>query len=605
MHEDVDRALRMVREAKELVYDTETSGVDWKRNFPIGYVIGDGPRDVVYIPVRHGGGGNLPGVPLPNSATDEIVIHPFEKELAKAFEQRTGITIGHNLKFDCHFSANAGIMLGRNLSCTQNNEALLNEYSRSFSLDSVAKEHGVTAKLGGELYQHLATQFGCKADRKAMAHYWELPGDDPIATDYAIGDGVTTIELYHKQVQDITSEGLDQIFELENALIWTLFRMERRGIRVDEEYLHWLREEIERRVASAYDALPPDFNVRSPNHVREYVESAGHSDWPTTDKGNPSFTESWLKEFPEGQNIVAVRKWSNLNNSFVTPLIEEHVWNGRVHPNLNQMKSDDYGTISGRFSCSQPNLQQIPKRDKELAALFRKGYLADDGYLFYERDYSQCEPRLFGHYSGEPAIVNGYNSDPPKDMHAVVAELLGVERDPTAKRMNMGIMTGMFPKSFSGHMGWDMEMATDKWNQWFEAFPAIRDFQEKAKAVLQSRGYVVTILGRRCRLEKPQLAYRAVSKIIQGGNADILKYFLLKLDKLVEEAGDTVHLLMTVHDAYQWQAPDTPEGREISAEMDREMVRVQEEPFNLRVPFAVEGLEGKNWAEATFGPEAV
>lgn len=598
--EAAERAIRMVKEAPLLSYDTESSGLDWKRNFPVGYVFCTQPGDEIYVPVRHGGGGNLPGVPVPDSPTAPLIRHPFEEALAAAFKARVGLTVGHHLKFDCHFSANAGVMLGRHLSCTQNNEALLDEYAKSYSLDSCCTRHKVAAKKGQELYDRLAGLFGCQPTRSSMEHYWKTAGDDPVAWDYAAGDGHSTLELFKAQVKIIDEEDLRQVFTLENELIWTLFRMERRGIRVDEEYLPKLLELIESRVDEANRALPESFNVRSPTHVKEWVTRAGRTDWPTTDLGNPSFSEKWLKSFPEGKLIVTVRKWSNLANTFVKPLIGEHVFNGRVHPTLNQLKTEEHGTPA-RLSCSQPNLQAIPKRDRELATIFRDAFIADEGYCFAEADYQQCEPRLFAHYSKDPNLVDGYNQNPPRDVHTTVAEMLGVERDPTAKRMNMGILTGMFPKTFAGHLGVSIGEATELWNLWFSKFPGVRDFQDAAKRRILDRGYVLTLLKRRGRLENNRFAYRAVSKIIQGGNADILKWFLVKLDRWLEEIGDEVHLLMTVHDSIEWQFPDTPEGHAVSAEMLSRMVKVQEPPFNLRVPFGVDYGHGKSWSEATFG----
>jgi DNA polymerase-1 len=376
--------------------------------------------------------------------------------------------------------------------------------------------------------------------------------------------------------------------------------MERRGVKVDVKYLQDTLVAIEDRVKGCYASLPSGFNVRSPKCVKDYVEAAGHTDWPLTEKNNPSFDENWLKGFPEGQKIVEIRKWTNLANTFAKPLVNEHVHKGRVHANFNQLKGDDGGTIA-RLSCSHPNLQAVPKRDKELAKLFRKGFVADDGMTFFEDDYSQCEPRLFASYSADVNLVNGYNQTPFKDAHSVVAELLNVERDPTAKRMNMGIFTGMYPKAFAGHMNWSIVQATEAWNKWFELFPGIRGFQDKAKEVLVYRGYVKTLLGRRGRLENPRFAYRATSKIIQGSNADILKYFMVKLDKMLEADGDHTHLLMTIHDAFQGQFPDGDEGKQYHEMMREIMVKVQEPPFNLRVPFVVDSGYGKTWCDATFG----
>lgn len=830
--DNAERALRMVREAKDLSYDTETSGVDWRYNNPIGYVIGthrgiDGKScvcstdDVVYVPVRHGGGGNLlGGRPLVKS-DDAIDLHPFEKELAKAFDDRNrlkiGPTVGHNTKFDCHMSANAGIMLGRGMVCTQNIAALLDEYQRSFSLDNCAQVFGVEAKKGEELYAHMARLFGGTAARGQMENYWRLAGNDPISYNYAIGDGVTTMQLWAAQMHEVREQELDVVCELENNLIWTLFRMERTGIPVDVEQIGVLRHVTEARISEMMRELPAGFNARSPVQMKQLMESNGYTDWPKTEKGNPSFTEGWLKRNPIGKKIIEIRQASNLLNSFVNPLADRHMFKGRVHATLNQLKSDDKGTISGRFSCSDPNLQQVPKRVKELAKPFRRLFIADEGWIFWERDWSQClvagtqvmvpggtkniedmkpgddvysyddagklvirkvldawctgeretvkikwrtngrtegelectpdhpirlidgtyktpqqmceegsvgkrgqtpywvpvmalrrasqragardykatylystgkervkesrlvfehyagyspehvhhidgnpqnnwpenlkgisaaehgalhnhaithiipqvgvrkvyditvegthnfianeicvhncEPRLFAHYSQDPNLLAGYNATPFVDAHSQTAKLLNVERDPTAKRMNMGIFTGMQAKALAGHMNCSIEQAEKYLRAWFSAYPTIKGFQEKAKMRLRNRGYVKTILGRRCRLESAQFAYRGTSKIIQGGNADIMKYILLKMDRYCEDNGDITRVLMTVHDSFNGQYQDTPEGRAAFEEMIAMMEDVKSEPLKLTVPFVAEGHEGKNWSEASFGPE--
>ena len=436
-----------------------------------------------------------------------------------------------------------------------------------------------------------------------MSNFWQTAGNDPKVVDYAIGDGVTTWELYHAELKEIDKQELGTIRDLEDQLIWTLFRMERRGIKVDMVYLEDLLGHIEREVNNMrLHDFPLDFNERSGVQVKTLMTEAGRLDWPTTDKGNPSFVEKWLKTFPEGQKLVKLRKWTNLANSFARPLIETHAYGGRVHATINQLKTDYAGTAA-RLSCSNPNMQQVPKRDKDLARLFRKAFIPDDGFLFFEDDYSQCEPRLFAHYSGEPALIEGYNQTPFRDMHQVVADLLDVERDPTAKRMNMGIMTGMKAPTFAVHMDWAIELATEKHNAWFDAFPKIRDFQNNATRALRSREYVKTLLGRRGHLDNPRFAYKSVSKIIQGTNADILKKKMLEIDLFLESEDDTAHLFMTVHDAFEGQIPKGPEGKIIHDTLIKIMEDVQSPPFNLRVPFVVDAGSGDNWAEASFGPE--
>ena len=608
---NAEKALRMVREAKDLVYDVETSGVDWKRNAPIGYVIGAAENgiirqeDVVYVPIRHGGGGNISGGRGLSNPDDPYDPHSFENDLAVAFNDRNrmavGPGVGHNIKFDCHFSANVGIFLGRSMVCTQNIGALLDEYAKSYSLDASADRFGVTAKKGEDLYIHMANQFGGAADRKQMANYWQLAGNDPVAVDYACGDGVTTLQLYFEQMRKVEEEELQYITQLENDLIWTIFRMERKGMKVDANRIDQLRTVTEDRVSAILREFPVGFNTRSPKQMKELMDDHGYTDYPRTEKGNPSFTERWLKTNDIGKKIVEIRQNTNLLNSFVNPLSERHMYRGRVHATLNQLRNDEKGTISGRFSCSDPNLQQVPKRVKELAIPFRRLFVADEDYVFWERDWSQCEPRLFAHYSQDPNLLAGYNAVPFVDAHTKTAELLGVERDPTAKRMNMGIFTGMSSGALAGHMGISEKQAAEYHSAWFRAYPSIKGFQDKAKVRLRNRGFVFTLLGRRCRLEDPRFAYRGVSKIIQGSNADIMKLTLLNMDRYCEDHNDITQVLMTVHDSFNGQYQKTPEGKKAFDEMIAIMEDVQSPPINLSVPFVAEGHEGNDWAEASFG----
>lgn len=638
-------ALRIVREAKQFAFDTETTGLDWRYNAPIGYVFtapsgshgealrggesggpvrtqpigGDsplpggapaGPLASIYVPVRHGGGGNLLGGRPMESATGPWEVHPFEQELARAFNERNqtagmGRCIGHHIKFDAHFAGNAGIRLGRNLADTQDMGAMLDEYSRSFGLADLSTKYGVTAKLGDDLYRHLHSMFGGPSDKGAMENYWRLSGTDEYGYDYAVGDGISTYELYEIERAKISEEEMDLIWGVESDLIWTLYRMERKGMKVDKNEIDRLRHATENLITEKLRSFKPGFNVRSPKDMRETFEEIGLTDWPLTDKGNPSFTEKWLKKSERGQDIVAIRQMTNLLSSFVNPLEERHMFNGRVHATLNQLKNDDSGTISGRFSCVQPNLQQVPKRNKQQAIPFRRLFIPDEGRILWERDWSQCEPRLFAHYSGDRALLDGYNAVPFRDAHQVVADLLSVERDPTAKRMNMGIFTGMQVKTFAEHMGWPVDRASRAWSEWYEEFPGVKSFQNKAKARLKNRGYVYTLLGRRCRLEHARFAYRGTSKIIQGSNADIAKYKLLEMDKFCESVEFIVDVAMTVHDSFNGQRDDTPEAEKALGELVRIMEDVQTEPFNLRVPFIAEGTEGANWAEASFGVDAV
>ena len=597
------KALNIVKHSDRIGVDVETSGVDWKHNFVVGWVINDAETSV-YVPIRHGGGGNIPGGYAPSEPDEERVKapHTFERVLSVAMLNRPNqLRIGHNVKFDCHFALNHGVVLGRNLSCTQNNQTLINEYTKSFSLDAVSKYWQVEAKKGEEMYAHLSQKFGCAPDQKSMKNFWRLPGNDPVAVDYAEGDGISTWQVYDKQLEAISEQRLERVKELEDALIWVLVRLERRGFAVDADYLRSLKGRAEREIDACRANLPDGFNPRSPAHVRDYIAQF-RTDWPLTDKGNPSFPEKYLETFSEGLNVLMPRKWQNMVSKFVDPILNEHMFNGVVHANFNQNRADDGGTISGRLSCSFPNLQAFPKHDKKVARPVRAAFVARSGMLISEGDYSQIEPRLYAHYSQDPTLVKGYTSNPPMDAHTMAATLMNKDRNTTAKRMNMGMFTGMFPKGFAVHMNLSEAEATNLWNEWHETFPLIRRFQNSAKSRLLKRGYVMTLMGRKGRLEHPKWAYRAASKIIQGTNADIIKYKMVEIDQWLESIGDPAWLLGSIHDSILWETPNNEEGKHISDTIVAYMEDMGD-PFNLTVPIPVDVGAGRNWAVASFGEE--
>ena len=603
-----ETALKLVREAKELSFDTETSGVDWKIHNPVGYVFHADGAPSVYVPIRHGGGENLSGGQPLAEADSPISSRPWEKELAKAFvdRERLGLlTLGHNLQFDGLMSWNAGVKLGRNLACTQNRQVLIDEHTPKFSLDALCQSYGVTAKKGDELYQHIAAKFGGRPDRSAMANFWRLSGTDRLGVDYAEGDGVSTLELFEAQLPEIKKQGLERVTAVEDRLIWTLVRMERHGIKLDLDYLGSFVERMEAKAEAAKSQLPDGLNVRSGVQMKAWMDELGHTDYPITENGNASFPEKWLETNEAGRAVLAARKATNVVNTFARPLIERHNYKGRVHTHINQNRGDEYGTITGRISASNPNLTAFPKHNRELALPLRRGFVADEGMMLWECDYSQLEPRLYTHYSGAKHLMEGYNADPPMDAHTVVADMLKVDRATTGKRMNMGLFTFMGVETFSRHMGVSAGEARRMYNAWFNLFPEIKKFQVSAKNRMLRRGYVHTLLGRRARIDDRRFAYKAVSRIIQGCAADIVKYVMVNVDEAFERSGTGAFLQLQIHDSLVWNAPDTPEGEEISVEAVRLMEDVNGDPFNLRLPFVVEPDKGRDWAVSSYGEKAV
>jgi DNA polymerase I-like protein with 3'-5' exonuclease and polymerase domains len=386
---DPELALRIVRESQVIAFDTETTGLT-SRDHAIGYVITN--DDVsVYIPTRHEGGGNIP---------DGL---GWEKSLHEAFmvRQRAGFrTVGHHLGFDLRVCLRSHVVVGGFLEDTMINEALINDLTVGYSLDECAKRWGIPGKKGAELYAELARHFGGLPDQKSMKNFYKTAGDNPVVVDYAASDGITTLALWAKQQPKLDEMSLRQVWKLECDLLPYLARMHNRGLRVDAEYATNVQGLVKEEIKNKNSVFAAGFNARSPKDVEALFRANGFSDmdFDHTDKGAVSFTEKWLEKNEIGDAILSVRRLEKARDSFITPLIDTHNIEGRVHPILNQSKSDDYGVAGARLSCSDPNLQAVPKRNMDVGRVVRRLIIPDQGMCIEEADARQQEPRLFTHY---------------------------------------------------------------------------------------------------------------------------------------------------------------------------------------------------------------
>jgi DNA polymerase I len=607
---DLDIVLRRLREEKVVGYDVETSGIDWRRCHPVGHVLSFGPRDddSYYIPIRCGGGGNIYGG-NPIATTDGWAgdIHPFEKEMVALLERPGRVVFGHNLSYDTKFLYRLGMTkFDADWDDTMINAALLNEHQSSFSLDFCCKTAGVAQKKTS-LYEYIATNIPeAKGQTKnAMAHFWRLAGNDPQAVAYAIGDGQSTWQLREKQLVDLAAQKLTLVHSVECRLIPVLARMTCRGIKIDEQRLHEIKRIAEQRRDQALSELPKEFNSRAPSQVRKLMEDGGFLDWPMTapskthPKGVPSFNEQWLLTNPIGQKIVRARKYSNLLNSFIEPMIETHMWKGRVHCDFHQLRGDQYGTITGRLSSSNPNSQQVVKHNEEMGRLHRSIFVPDEGMVWGSADYSQMEPRLLAYYSRCKVLMDGYKATPPIDAHQAVATAANLDRN-TGKRVNQTIITGGGKKVLVSRYGVDPAEVERIWDDYFRAMPEVRTIQKQAAARMRDRGYVISLLGRRCRLIDRNKDYVALNRLLQTGNADCLKYKMGQIDSFLKSEGDRVHMLLNCHDALEFQFH--PEDKRIYDRALEIMTFFGEgSVIQLDVPVVVDHKEGKNWSEATYG----
>lgn len=592
---DPDLMLRIIRESPEIAYDTETTGLT-ARDLICGYVVTNWDFSV-YVPVRHEAGGNIP------------LVGDFEQELASAFKDRSRSgfrTIGHHLGFDLRSSLRHGIVI-TNCEDTMINESLIDDRTIGYGLDDCSERHGVTVKKGAALYAAIAQRFGGLPDRKSMANFWRMPGDQFEVVDYATGDGVSTLELWQVQQKILDEENLRVPWNLECKLLPYFARVHARGLKVDPEYTEKVDKELKDAIETAKSKFTPGFNVRSVGDVEKLYREAGYTDEmfsrtePSTKhpNGQVSFREKWLEKNPIGKDILLVRQLEKSGSSFITPLVDTHNINGRVHPVLHQSKSDDYGVAGARLSCSDPNLQAFTKRNKAMGKLIRPLIVPDDGMLIEEADAMQQEPRFFTHYSEDPALIEGYRSG-TMDIHDRASQQLNLDRE-YAKRLGLGMLTMMSPKTLAMHMDYSLgEAQRDHRAFLYDAFPAIREFQNTAVNVFKRRGYVKSILGRKARCGDHRFAYQAVSRIIQNCGGDHIKTCLLRAFEYEDAHMDVFQMFLSIHDSLIWQRDPGHSIREVV----RLIENVPHEPeFNLLVPIPFEVGSGLNWSESSYGPK--
>lgn len=582
---DPELALRIVRESPIIAMDSETSGLSVTDKI-CGWVITDKDNSL-YIPVRHLGGGNVPQA------------EEFEKALNGAFQERSrhGFrTVGHHLGFDLRAAARHGVYPRGPLEDTMINEALIDDRTIGYGLDDCTARWKVQAKKGAEMYAEIAKRFGGLADRKQMEHFHKLPGDDPVVVNYSTGDGTSTLQVWAKQQLMLDKDELRRVWQLECDLLPYLARIHSRGLRIDAAYSESVAHDIAEAIYESQAQFPPGFNARSPKDVEGLFRANGFQDkqFDRTEKGAVSFREKWLDSNEIGRLILGVRRLEKARDSFIKPLVDTHNFGGRVFPVLNQSKSDDYGVAGARLSCSEPNLQAFPKRNIDIGRIVRRLVIPDEGFVIEEADAKQQEPRLFTHYSEEPALVEGYRNG-TMDMHDRAAEVLRLDRE-VAKRLGMGMLTMMSVPTLAGHMNWDIDQAKLAHGAFLsDAFPLIKEMQDTVISVFRRKGYIKTLLGRRAYCDDPRFAYRGVSRLIQNNGGDHIKLCILRACQY-EDAHPEVQVLLSIHDSLLWQR----EPGHDAAELIKVIENVASE-MGIIVPIPFGLGSGPDWARASYG----
>ena len=605
-------------DAKRIAIDVETRDPNIKTLGP-GWTTGDG--EVVgyaiavedwsgYIPVRHKGGGNL----------DERIVN---KWLKKVFECPAD-KIMHNAQYDAGWIRRMGFTINGRIIDTMLIAALLDENRFSYSLNTLCYDHLGKIKTEKTL-QEAARAFGL--DPKA--DMWQMPA--MFVGPYAQNDAEITLQLWGYLSTQLTKEDLWPIAELELKLLPCLIDMTWRGVRVDQDRVertrdHLLKEEKEikkqiKRVAGM------DVELWAAKSIAQAFDKLS-IDYPRTEKNAPSFTKSFLTDHPHelAQLIVKARNLNKTSGTFINTIMKHCHSDGRIHSHINQIRSDDGGTVSGRISMNNPNLQQIPARDPVLGPMIRSLFLPEEGEQWAAIDFSQQEPRILVHYAyvygkakgiqmaGVEEFVDAYRNDPNMDFHTMVAEMANIPRK-QAKTINLGMMYGMGVNKLSDQLDIAVDEAKSLVNQYHDRVPFVKGLMTGVQNRLNDRGSsgsVRSILGRKCRFDlwepdtfamnkalpyqdavkeygettrlKRAYTYKALNRLIQASAADMTKQAMVN----IYEQGRIP--LVQIHDEIAMSVKDREDAVNIS--------QIMETAVPLEIPSKCDIEIGPNWGEA-------
>ena len=483
----------------------------------------------------------------------------------------------------------------------------------------------------GETYQLSDAELECLISGKWKSSVWdnslllwqEAPEFKQKMMEYNQQDCVATYELY--LAQEKFMKPVQHVYELECKLIPILLRMKKVGIRFDQKRAGELIEKVaakeqgvEKKLFDIYGITGEMIN--SPKQLGVRMNEMGIESPVRTKTGNQSWAEGALVRIhhPVTPLIFEYKNYHAILSKFLLGSLSKSVVNGRIHCTFLPMLREEGGTVTGRFSCRDPNLQQIPARNKghgeDFSQDMRSLFLPEEGMMLAAMDYSQIEAVLLAHFAqGQQAEWFREQMRAGADLHNIVMGMTGITYRPVVKTFNYGCIYGMgwqtameknyvlFEKLASSE-GKDIESFTKEiYYNYHKKFPVVKDTMAWAQDVARTYGYVDTMGGRRLHKPTPQYdpitgkindyLYKMLNKLIQGTAADILKQALITAD----EAGiyDVLTLHLLVHDEQVNSVPFTKEGTEAAVELQHIMGNVYKE--QLLVPIKAECELGPNW----------
>ena len=599
----------------EIAIDLETKDPRLKSHGP-GWATGHG--DVVgfavayegfnaYLPIAHEGGGNL---------DRGIVMRWFQKEIADHPSDK----IFFNAAYDVGWLKRLGIDLKGKMIDAMLAAPLLNENRFSYSLNAVSYDYMGLMKSEAAL-REAAQEFG--VDPKG--ELYKLPAC--FVGEYAEADAQLTLDLWQVFKLELTKEDLWPIFEMETSILPLCIEMTWKGVRVDLDSAERLKQDLLKIVKGIKSDVKKETGLEFELWAAASIAKVfDHLDIPygRTKTGLPSFTKNFLAqhEHPIAQKIAEAREYDKMGNTFLSSIFR-YAEKDRIHGHINQLRSDGGGTVSGRISMSNPNLQQIPARNPEMARKIRGLFLPEEGEQWASMDFDQQEPRILVHFAsltgkrgltGSEDFVTAYRNSPETDFHQMVADIAEIPRK-QAKTINLGIMYGMGQTRLAEQLDVTAGEAKRLMRQYHEDVPFVKELMDAVQRKVTHRdkgGFVRSLLGRKCRFDlwEPNLflsaralpkdeahieygdnikrayTYKALNRLIQSSAADQTKAAMAAVYKEKNKIP-----LVQIHDELAFSVASADEAKELCI--------IMEQALQLEVPSPSDISLGPNWGTLT------
>jgi DNA polymerase I-like protein with 3'-5' exonuclease and polymerase domains len=597
-------------EAKEIAIDLETCdpnmeslGPGWPRNdgYIVGYAVAiDGWAG--YFPVAHAGGGNL----------DKRIVERWVRDVLATPADK----IMHNAAYDLGWLRATGFEVNGTIYDTMLAAPLIDENRFAYSLNSLGFDYLKEIKSEQGL-KEAASDFGVHPKKEL----WKLPAMH--VGGYAEQDAALTLKLWHHFKSLLAKDEVESIFNLETEVLPVLVNITLKGIHFDRAKCERHMRDMRAKEAEILKFLKSQAGMQVDIWAAQSIAAAFDRlgvQYPKTAAGAPSFTKSFLDthEHPMARMILEARELNKTHGTFLEPYLKHSAKDGRIHTHFNQMRNEEGGTVTGRLSASNPNLQQVPARHEIIGPMVRGLFLPEDGDIWAANDFSSQEPRLLVHYAtllglpGAEKMAQAYRDDPGTDFHQMVADMAGIKRK-AAKTIGLGLMYGMGKAKLAGELDLPLDEASELIATFHSKVPFLKGTVDAVMKRIEhpaSGGSIRTLLGRKCRfplwepmewgvnkaLPREQAimeygsrikragTYKGLNRLIQGSAADQTKAGMVALHK----AG--FNLLLQVHDEIALSVRNKEEAREAA--------NLMVTAVNLEVPSRVDVETGPSWGSA-------